>query len=86
MKPKLLLQIGLILAIQAPALLLAQSDEGDSTPEISISIEDGKVKIAVNLNEPFRWESTRYESIKIFPLPWGGAIPHDVYGALYGIG
>ena len=74
-----LLQIGLILAIQAPALLLAQSGEGDSTPEIRISIEDGKVKIAVNLNEPFRWESTRYESIKIFPLPWGGAIPHEIW-------
>ena len=48
-----LLQIGLILAIQTPPLLLAQTDEGDSTPEISISIEDGKVKIAVNFNEPF---------------------------------
>ena len=74
-----LLQIGFFLAIQTPALLLAQSDEGDSTPEIRISIEDGKVKIAVNLNEPFRWESTRYESIKIFPLPWGGAIPHEIW-------
>ena len=74
-----LLQIGLILAIQAPTLLLAQSGEGDSTPEIRISIEDGKVKIAVNLNEPFRWENTRYESIKIFPLPWGGAIPHEIW-------
>ena len=79
MKPKLLLQIGLVLAIQAPVLLLAQTDEGDSTPEISISIEDGKVKIAVNLNEPFRWENTRYESIKIFSLPWGGAIPHEIW-------
>ena len=74
-----LLQIGFFLAIQTPALLLAQSDEGDSTPEISISIEDGKVKIAINLNEPFRWENTRYESIKIFPLPWGGAIPHEIW-------
>ena len=74
-----LLQIGFFLAIQTPALLLAQTDEGDSTPEISISIEDGKVKIAVNLNEPFRWENTRYESIKIFPLPWGGAIPHEIW-------
>ena len=74
-----LLQIGFFLAIQTPALLLAQTDEGDSTPEISISIEDGKVKIAVNLNEPFRWEITRYESIKIFPLPWGGAIPHEIW-------
>ena len=77
--PKALFLVGLILAIQTPALLLAQSDEGDSTPEISISIEDSKVKIAINLNEPFRWENTRYESIKIFPLPWGGAIPHEIW-------
>jgi len=76
-----LLQIGFFLAIQAPAILLAQSDEDDSTPEISISIEDGKVKIAVNLNEPFRCENTRYESIKKFPQPWIGSsdIPHEIW-------
>jgi len=79
LKPKLLIRIGLILAIQTPAFLLAQSNEDDSTPEISISIEDGKVKIAVNLNEPFRWENTRYESIKKFQLPWGGAMPHEIW-------
>ena len=81
MKPKLLIRIGLILTIQAPAILLAQTDEGDSTPEISISIEEGKVKIAVNLNEPFRSENTRYESIKKFPQPWIGSsdIPHEIW-------
>ena len=81
MKPKLLIRIGLILTIQAPAILLAQTDEGDSTPEISISIEEGKVKIAVNLNEPFRWENTRYESIKKFPQPWIGSpdTPHEIW-------
>ena len=73
-----LLQIGFFLAIQTPALLLAQSDEGDSTPEISISIEGGKVKIAVNLNEPFRWEKTRYESIKTFPMRGGSSMPHTI--------
>ena len=73
-----LLQIGLILAIQAPVLLSAQTDESDSTPEISISIEDGKVKIAVNLNEPFRWEKTRYESIKTFPMRGGSSMPHTI--------
>ena len=78
MKPKLLLQIGLILAIQSPAILLAQTDEGDSTPEISISIEDGKVKIAVNFNEPFTWEKTRYESIKTFPMRGGSSMPHTI--------
>ena len=78
MKPKLLLRIGLILAIQSPAILLAQTDEGDSTPEISISIEDGKVKIAVNFNEPFTWEKTRYESIKTFPMRGGSSMPHTI--------
>ena len=78
MKPKLLLRIGLILAIQAPVLLLAQTDEGNSTPEISISIEDGKVKIAVNFHEPFRWEKTRYESIKTFPMRGGSRMPHTI--------
>jgi len=76
-----LLQIGFFLAIQTPALLLAQSDEGGSTPEISISIEDGKVKIAINLNEPFRWENTRYESLKKFPQPWIGSpdTPNEIW-------
>jgi len=78
LKPKLLLRIGLILAIKSPAILLAQSNEGDSTPEISISIEGGKVKIAVNLNEPFRWEKTRYESIKTFPMRGGSSMPHTI--------
>ena len=76
-----LLQIGLILAIQTPPLLLAQTDEGDSTPEISISIEVGKVKVAVNLNERFRWGKTRYESIKKFPQPWIGSpdTPNEIW-------
>jgi len=78
LKPKLLLRIGLILTIKSPAILLAQSNEGDSTPEISISIEGGKVKIAVNLNEPFRWEKTRYESIKTFPMRGGSSMPHTI--------
>ena len=78
MKPKLLLRIGLILAIQSPAILLAQTDEGDSTPEISISIEDGKVKISVNFHEPFRWKKTRYESIKTFPMRGGSSMPHTI--------
>jgi len=76
-----LLQIGFFLAIQTPSLLLAHPDEGDSTSEISISIEDGKVKIALNLNEPFRWENTRYESIKKFVQPWMGLpdLAHEIW-------
>jgi len=81
LKPNLLLLIGLIIAIQPTAILLAQTDEGDSTPEISISIEDGKVEIAVNFNEPFRWQNTRYESLKKFPQPFIGLsdIPHEIW-------
>ena len=78
MKPKLLLRIGLIIAIQTPALLLAQSEEGDSTPEISISIEDGKVIIAANLNELFSWENTKFNSIKTFPMRGGSKMPHTI--------
>ena len=78
MKPKFLLQIGLILAIKSPVILLAQSNEDDSTPEISISIEDGRVKISVNFHEPFRWEKTRYESIKTFPMRGGSRMPHTI--------
>ena len=76
-----LLQIGFFLAIQAPALLLAQQREDDSIPEIRISIEDGKVKLTINLNEPFRWEKTSYESIKKFPQPWIGSpdTPHQIW-------
>ena len=78
MKPKPLLRIGLILAIKSPVILLAQSNEDDSIPEISISIEDGKVKISVNFHEPFRWEKTRYESIKTFPMRGGSSMPHTI--------
>ena len=78
MKPKLLLQIGLILAIKSPVILLAQSNEDDSTPEISISIEDGRVKISVNFHEPFRWEKTSYQSIKTFPMRGGSSLPHAI--------
>jgi len=78
LKPKLLLQIGLILAIKSPVILLAQSNEDDSTPEIRISIEDGRVKISVNFHEPFRWEKTRYESIKTFPMRGGSSMPHTI--------
>ena len=78
MKPKFLLQIGLILAIKSPVILLAQSNEDDSTPEISISIEDGKVKISVNFHEPFRWEKTSYQSIKTFPMRGGSSLPHTI--------
>ena len=78
LNPQTLFSLGLILAIQAPALLLAQADEGDTTPEISTSIEGGKVEVVVNLDEPFRWENTKFESIKTFPMRGGSRMPHTI--------
>jgi hypothetical protein len=71
--------IGAILAIQSLPLVGGPSEIGSSPEIVDISVEEGKVKISINLNEPFRWENTRYESIKIFPLPWGGALPHEIW-------
>ncbi|MCS5610520.1 MAG: MBG domain-containing protein, partial [Candidatus Poribacteria bacterium] len=50
-------------------------------PEIvDIVIENDKIKLSVNFNEPFRWEKTRFESIKKFPQPWIGSpdTPHEI--------
>jgi len=48
--------------------------ENEEKPEIvNIVIENDKIKLSVNFNEPFRWEKTRFESIKKFPQPWIGS-------------
>ena len=78
---KILTLIGTILALQSFPLIGGPSEE-DSKPEIvHISIENGKIKISVNFHEPFRWEKTRYESIKKFPQPWMGATdtPYEIW-------
>lgn len=71
--------MGAILAIQSLPVVGGPSEEGSSPEIVDISVEKGNVKIVVNLNEPFRWENSRYESIKIFPLPWGGSLPHEIW-------
>ena len=78
---KILTLIGVILILQSFPLIGGPSEE-DSKPEIvHISIENGKIKISVNFHEPFRWEETRYESIKKFPQPWIGTpdTPHEIW-------
>ena len=78
---KILTLIGAILILQSFPLIGGPSEE-DSKPEIvHISIENGKNKISFNFHEPFRWEKTRYESIKKFPQPWIGApdTPHEIW-------
>lgn len=70
-----------LLLIATPYLLLAQSSNTGSSPEISISTDKGNVKISINLNEPFRWQGVRYESLKKFPQPWIFLpdLPHEIW-------
>ena len=73
--------IGAILGIQSFPLVGGPIEEGSSPEIVDLSFEDGKVKISVNFHEPFRWEKTRYESIKKFPQPWIGSpdTPHEIW-------
>ena len=73
--------IGAVLVLQSLPLIGGPSEE-DSKPEIVyVLAENGKIKISVNFHEPFRWEKTRYESIKKFPQPWIGSpdTPHQFW-------
>ena len=78
---KVLLLFAAILAIQSLPLVGGPIEEGSSPKIVDLSFEDGKVKISVNFHEPFRWEKTRYESIKKFPQPWIGSpdTPHEIW-------
>ena len=78
---KVLLLFAAILAIQSLPLVGGPIEEGSSPEIVDLSFEDGKVKISVNFHEPFRWEKTRYESIKKFPQPWIGSpdTPHEIW-------
>ena len=78
---KVLILIGAILGIQSLPLVGGPIEEGSSPEIVDLSFEDGEVKISVNFHEPFRWEKTRYESIKKFPQPWIGSpdTPHEIW-------
>jgi len=71
----------LVLAILNPAYLIAQSDDEATKTEISINIVNNQLNINVLLNEAFRWENTRFESLKKFPQPWIGLldIPNEIW-------
>ena len=78
---KVLILIGAILGIQSLPLVGGPIEKGSSPEIVDLSFEDGEVKISVNFHEPFRWEKTRYESIKKFPQPWIGSpdTPHEIW-------
>ena len=60
---------------------LAQPNDDTSKPEIKIGIDNEELSILIKLNEPFRWQNTRYESLKKFPQPWMGLpdIPNEIW-------
>jgi hypothetical protein len=70
-----------VLAILKPVYLFAQSDVPEINPEINFTLDGVKLSIHISLNEPFRWENTRYESLKKFPQPWIGLpdIPNEIW-------
>ena len=78
MTKKVLILIGAIVAIQSLPLVGGPIEEGSSPEIVDISVEGDKVKISVNFHEPFRWEKTRYESIKTFPMRGGSSMPHTI--------
>ena len=75
---KVLILIGAIVAIQSLPLVGGPIEEGSSPEIVDISVEGDKVKVSVNFHEPFRWEKTRYESIKTFPMRGGSSMPHTI--------
>ena len=75
---KVLILIGAIVAIQSLPLVGGPIEEGSSPEIVDISVEGDKVKVSVNFHEPFRWEKTRYESIKTFPMRGGSRMPHTI--------
>jgi len=78
MTKKVLILIGAIVAIQSLPLVGGPIEEGSSPEIVDISVEGDKVKVSVNFHEPFRWEKTRYESIKTFPMRGGSRMPHAI--------
>ena len=50
----------------------------DPSPNIKIEVNEDNISISVKVNEQFRWENTRYESIEKFPMPFGNKSPHEI--------
>jgi hypothetical protein len=48
-------------------------------PQIAnLSYEEGILKFSVDLKEPFRWQNTKFQSIKTFPMRGGSSLPHII--------
>ena len=67
-----------IMLTQAVPFILAQPNKAILNIANNGSAGDEKFTIALNFNEPFRWENTKFESIKTFPMRGGNKMPHTI--------
>jgi len=68
--------LGFVLMFQTVFCLIAQTADMTPKPELKIEMKNGELNVYVKLNEPFRWEKTKFQSIKTFPMRGGAEIPH----------
>ena len=76
MNKKLLL--GAILLVIQNCAVIAQTDNEGLGPDVDVLIKDKLINVSINFNEPFRWENTRFDSIKTFPMRGGAELPHTI--------
>ena len=77
---KFLITTGDLLVFQVyTTLLLAQTNAELPKPDLKITIKNGYLNLSVKLNEQFKWENTKFESIKKFPMRGGARMPHLIH-------
>ena len=76
MNKKLLLS-ALLVATQNLNIVAQQNNE-PSELGVDVMITDNQLEISINFNESFRWENTKYDSIKKFDMRGGGKMPHTI--------
>ena len=76
MNKKLLLS-ALLVATQNLNIVAQQNNE-PSELGVDVMITDNQLEISINFNESFRWENTKYDSIKKFDMRDGGKMPHTI--------
>ena len=63
---RFLITASALLALQVHSCLLAQNKNKIFNPELKIIVENGYLNLFIQLNEIFKWENTKFESIKKF--------------------
>ena len=76
---RFLITASALLALQVHSCLLAQNKTEIFNPELKIIVENGYLNLFIQLNEIFKWENTKFESIKKFPMRGGSQMPHLIH-------